>query len=133
MANLFSPQILIFETPGIVCNLSFKTLLAYSLRNNKSLLELCTVTVIILEEPASDLLTIGGSVSAGNERCAWETLSRTSFAAASRSKPTSNSTVMLLRPCVLTLDRERIPEIPLILSSRGSVICDSITSALAPV
>ena len=82
---------------------------------------------------ASAFDTIGGSASGGSRRCAWETLSRTSFAAASRSVPSSNSTVILLRPGALVLDKDRIPAIPLSDSSSGSVSCDSITSALAPV
>ncbi len=64
---------------------------------------------------------------------ARETLSLTSFAAVSRSTSMSNSTVIVLRPSRLTDVNERIPAIPLIDSSSGSVICDSITSAFAPM
>ena len=39
---------------------------------------------------------------------------------------------MRLDPSELTLEMERMPGIPLIASSSGSVICVSITSALAP-
>jgi hypothetical protein len=64
---------------------------------------------------------------------ALETLSRTSFAAASISMPSSNSTVILLLPSLLEEVSERMPAMPLIDSSSGSVTCYSITSALAPV
>jgi hypothetical protein len=45
----------------------------------------------------------------------------------------SNSTVIVLLPSLLTEVKVLIPAIPFIDSSRGSVICDSITSAFAPV
>ena len=81
---------------------------------------------------ASDLDTLGGSASGGS--CCWARLtrSRTSFAARSRLAPRSNSTVTVERPCRLTDSMVRMPSIPLICSSSGSVICESITSALAP-
>ena len=82
---------------------------------------------------ASALATTGGSTSAGIERFARSTRSRTSLAACSRSRPSSNSTVIVERPSALVDVSERIPSIPLIDSSRGSVICDSTTSAFAPV
>src|SRR5687767_9780593 len=88
---------------------------------------------MIASELASAFDTTGGDVrSWGSDRKACETLSRTSLAAASSSIVNSNSILMLLRP---TLEEEvifLIPAIPLIAFSKGSVICDSIISALAP-
>ncbi len=46
-------------------------------------------------------ITGGASISFGKERSAWETLSLTSFAAASRSMLRSNSTLILLEPELL--------------------------------
>ena len=83
-------------------------------------------------ESASCLDTTGGSASGGRFRWALDTLSLTSLAAASISAPTSNSTVILLLPSLLIEVKDLIPEIPLIDSSRGSVIWASMTSALAP-
>ena len=81
---------------------------------------------------ASALDTVGGSQSRGSIRWARDTLSRTSLAAVSRSTDSSNSTVMRLLPYWLTDESERIPGIPLICCSSGSVIWFSMTSALAP-
>ena len=81
---------------------------------------------------ASLLATIGGSTSSGRLRKLRLTRSRTSLAAASRSTSSSNSTVMVLRPSLLTLVSVRIPAIPLMLSSSTSVIWLSMMSALAP-
>ena len=81
---------------------------------------------------ASAFATVGGSQSRGNLLCACETLSLTSLAAVSRSTESSNSTVILLDPWLLTLVRVRTPGMPLIDCSRGSVICVSITSEFAP-
>ena len=83
---------------------------------------------------ASALETIGWeSISSGKLRMACETLSLTSFAAASKSFSKLNSIVMELLPWLLEEVIFRIPSIELIAFSRGSVICDSIISALAPV
>ena len=49
-------------------------------------------------------------------------LSRTSLAAVSKSTDNSNSTVIRHEPWLLTLDKERIPGIPLMFCSNGSVI-----------
>ncbi len=70
---------------------------------------------------ASALATRGGSMSGGRLYSARETRSRTSLAARSRSLPSSNSTVMVLRPSRLTEVRVRMPAMPLMESSRGSV------------
>jgi hypothetical protein len=94
---------------------------------------LCTVIEMMASLFASDLVTTGGaSMSCGSWRAACDTLSRTSLAAASRSTPRSNSTVMVLTPRLLAEESVRIPAMPLIVFSSGSVICDSTTSALAP-
>ena len=53
---------------------------------------------------------------------AWLTLSRTSFAAASRLLPSVNSTEILLLPTELEEVIVRIPGMPLIDFSSGSVI-----------
>ena len=84
-------------------------------------------------ESASALATTGGSTSLGrfaNERA---TRSRTSLAASSISTAKSNSTEIVERPSRLVEVSVRIPAMPLIDSSKGSVICDSIMSAFAPV
>ena len=86
---------------------------------------------MIDSELASALETTGGeSRSDGRERTACETLSRTSFAAASRSIPNSNSTLILLVPLLLDEVIFRIPAMPLIAFSSGSVICVSTMSGL---
>src|SRR5215217_1985405 len=95
---------------------------------------LLTDIVIILSALASAFVTTGGAdISCGNWRWAWLTLSRTSLAAVSKSASRSNSTVMLLLPTELVEVILRIPGTPLMAFSKGSVICDSITSELAPV
>ena len=95
---------------------------------------LCAVSMIIGSPFASALVTVGGeSISSGKLFKACEVLSRTSFAAFSRSAPRSNSTVMVLWPVADWEDIDFTPSIPLIFFSKGSVICDSIISALAPV
>ena len=95
---------------------------------------LCTDIVIIGSELASALVTTGGaSRSCGRLRIACDVLSRTSLAAFSRSSPILNSTVMLLFPTDDEEESDLIPSMPFIAFSSGSVICDSIISALAPV
>jgi hypothetical protein len=81
---------------------------------------------------ASALATEGGSTSGGSSPIAFDTLSRTSLAAVSRSMPSSNSAEMLLRPSRLVEVRVRRPGTALIFCSSTWVICDSITAALAP-
>ncbi len=120
-------------TPGMVCNLSTNTLFAYSVICNWLRVLLCTVMERMASELASAFETTGGaSRSGGRDRCACDTLSRTSLAAASRSIPRSNSTLMLLVPLLLDEVIFLIPAIPFTAFSRGSVICVSIISALAP-
>ena len=104
-----------------------------SFKSNIERLSLFTFMKKMGFESASALETIGGSISRGNNPNERDTRSRTSLAAVSKSTPKSNSTVMLLRPSRLADVRVLIPEIPLIDSSNGSVIWDSIISALAPV
>ena len=81
----------------------------------------------------SALETMGFSTSGGKPLCALDTRSRTSLAALSISISKSNSIVMVLLPSLETEVKDRIPDIPFIDSSKGSVIWDSITSALAPI
>ena len=119
-------------TSGMVCNCSFTVKSAISLSSNSERLSLWSATIMIGRESASAFDTVGGSQSLGKKRCALETLSLTSLAAVSRSTESSNSTVILHEPCWLTLESERIPGIPLIFCSNGSVIWFSITSAFAP-
>ncbi|MNX89514.1 hypothetical protein D3C86_1215310 [compost metagenome] len=88
---------------------------------------------MIGSESASALETTGGaSISCGRLRTACETLSRTSLAASSKFLSKLNSIVMLLLPWLLEDVMFRIPSIELMAFSKGSVICDSIMSALAP-
>ncbi len=97
-----------------------------------SRVSLCTTIITTGNEFASALATVGGSASAGRRRITRDTRSRTSLAAASRSADKPNSTVMELPPSRLTDVSDRMPSTPLTDSSMRSVICDSITSALAP-
>ncbi len=83
---------------------------------------------------ASALETMGWeSISSGKLRMACETLSRTSLAASSKSFSRLNSMVMELLPWLLEEVMFRIPSIELMAFSKGSVICDSMISAFAPV
>src|SRR5664280_774336 len=98
------------------------------------MLLLSAINWIIGSELASALVTVGGaSISCGRDLIACETLSLTSFAAFSKSAPRLNSTVIVLDPIADWDDIDLTPSIPLIDFSNGSVICDSIISALAPV
>ena len=95
---------------------------------------LCAISITIGSLLASALVIVGGaSRSCGNRLVAWETLSRTSLAAFSRSASSSNSTVILLDPIADDDDIDFTPSIPLIERSSTSVICDSMISAFAPV
>ena len=116
----------------MVCNCSFTVRSAISLSSSSERLSLCMATISMGEASASAFETVGGSQSRGRLRCARDTLSRTSLAAVSRSTESSNSTVMRLCPCWLVLVSERMPGMPLMFCSNGSVIWFSITSALAP-
>src|SRR5690606_22643960 len=131
--GVFAPQIRASLTPGMVWYLSLKIFSASRVRSINDLLVLLMLVMMIGYESASAFETTGGSQSGGRLLIARDTLSRTSFAAASRSTSRSNSTEMVLLPSRLTEVRDFIPDIPLTDSSRGSVICDSMTSALAPV
>ena len=133
MAYLFSPQIWTPLTPGMVCNLSTSTLLAYSVISSGFRVLLCTVMIRMGSELASALETTGGaSRSAGNERCACDTLSRTSLAAASRSITQFKFYIDIAGSWLLLEVIFFIPAIPLTAFSSGSVICVSMISALAP-
>ncbi|MPM38005.1 hypothetical protein SDC9_84628 [bioreactor metagenome] len=116
----------------MVCKRSFTVSSAISDNCNSERVGLSTVTCIIGSASASALATVGGSASRGKYRIALETLSRTSLAAVSKSTLNSNSTVILEFPWLLWLISERIPGIPLMFCSSGSVIWFSITSAFAP-
>ena len=133
MAYFFSPQIFTALTPGMVCILSTKLLLANSVICKAFLILLCSNMITTGSLLLSALLTTGGaSRSLGNDRTACDTLSLTSLAASSRLVPSSNSTVILLLPCELCEVIFLIPEMPFIPFSSGSVICVSMISALAP-
>jgi hypothetical protein len=75
---------------------------------------------------------MGGSTSAGNRRTAPATLSRMSLAAASTSAPMANSTRIALCPSREVEAMLRTPATPFTACSSGSVICESMTSGLAP-
>ncbi len=81
---------------------------------------------------ASCLAMIGGSTSSGNRPRTREILSRTSWAATSTSRRSSNSIVMALTSSRLVEARVRIPSIVFSSSSRTSVTSVSTTSGLAP-
>ena len=78
------------------------------------------------------LSTTGGSTASGSSRRARAILSRTSWAAMSMSRSSSNSTRMLAPPWLEVERISRTPEMVLICSSRTSVTSSSITSGLAP-
>ncbi len=129
----FSPQICTVLTPGMVCNRSLNWFVAMSVSSNSDRWSLWMVMLTMLPASASLFTVIGGSTSCGRVLSARLTRSRTSLAAASRSTSSSNSTVMLLRPSLLMLVSERMPAMPLMDSSSGSVTWLSMMSALAPV
>jgi len=132
MASFFDPHTLTALTPEMVCSLSLKLSSAYWLTSIMFLVSLLSVTAKMGCASASAFWTTGGSTSWGRRRMAPETLSRTSFTAVSISTSSLNSTVMRDDPSLLELDIERIPWTLLIADSRGSVICVSMTSELAP-
>ena len=79
--------------------------------------------MIIKSALASALDTTGGLlISSGKLLTACATLSLTSFAAVSKFTPKLNSTVILEFPTELEELMVRIPGIPLIAFSNGSVI-----------
>ncbi len=119
-------------TPGIVCRRSTKTSSAKRVSSSRLRWSLPTARARIGRASASAFEIDGGSTSGGRLRWARKTRSRTSLAARSRSAPRSNSTWIVLRPSRLTEVRVRMPSMPLIDSSSGSVIWVSMTSALAP-
>ncbi len=133
MAYRFDPHTQTWLTSGMVCTLSLNVLMAISEISSKLRLSLLIFRKTMGTRSASALETAGLSTSGGRKRMTCDTLSRTSLAAASKSTSRSNSTVIVLRPSRLTDVRVRIPATPLMDSSSGSVICDSMTSALAPV
>jgi hypothetical protein len=132
MEKVFSPQMSTRLTPSIVCNRSLNRLSAISVSSIRLRVSDSMFRKTIGGALASDFDTLGGSASAGS--CCWARLtrSRTSLAARSRSAPSSNSTVTVDCPWRLTDSMVRMPSTPLICSSNGSVIWESITSALAP-
>ncbi len=80
----------------------------------------------------SSLETTGGSTSVGSEASASATLSRTSCAARSMSRPSSNSTDMFETPRAEVDVMCLIPSIEESSFSITSVTADSTTSGLAP-
>src|SRR5512136_1945236 len=79
-----------------------------------------------------DLETVGGSMSRGSRRTAWETLFWTSWRAMSTSRESSTSTVMLQEPWRELEVSERMPSIWTRVSSSGSTTSFSMTSGAAP-
>ena len=132
MAWVLEPQMSTRLTPEIVCSRSTKTSSAKRVSSSRLRWSLPMASATTGLASASALEIDGGSTSGGRLRWARKTRSRTSLAARSRSAPRSNSTWMVLRPSRLVEVRVRMPSMPLIDSSSGSVICVSITSALAP-
>src|SRR4051812_16295779 len=117
----------------MVCNRSTSTLFAYSVISSWLRVLLCTVIEMMASELASAFDTTGGGgKSGGNERVGWGNLSRTSLAAAFRANLRAKSTLVLLSPWLLVEVIFLTPAMPLMDFSSGSVICDSIMSALAP-
>ena len=132
MAGVLSPQISTRLTSGIVCRRSTKRSSAKRDSSSSERWSLRTVTWTIGGSSSLDFDTVGGSTSAGRFRIARDTRSRTSLVAVSRSIPSSNSTDTVLRPSRLTEVKLRMPAMPLIEASRGSVIWLSMTSEAAP-
>ena len=81
---------------------------------------------------ASALAISGGSASSGSRSTVRATRSRTSFAAASISRCTSNSTVTWELPSRLAELMVRMPSMPAMESSTSCVIFVSTTCAEAP-
>ena len=84
------------------------------------------------EESGSSFSMTGSSRSAGSRRRTADTLSRTSCAATSTSRSSSNSTTTMLTPSVLVERSVLTPLIVLIASSRCSVTSVSTVSGSAP-
>ena len=76
--------------------------------------------------------TSGGSASSGSAPSTRDTRSRTSLAALSISRDSSNSTLILERPSRLLERMVLIPSMPAMASSIGCVILVSTTAAEAP-
>ena len=79
-----------------------------------------------------DLETVGGSMSRGRMRTAWETLAWTSWRARSTSRESSISTVMLHEPWRELEVIVRMPSTWISVSSSGSTTSFSMTSGAAP-
>ncbi len=78
------------------------------------------------------LEVMGGSMSRGRRRWAWETLAWTSWRARSTSRESSISTVMLHEPCRALEVSVRTPSTWMRASSRVSTTSFSMTSGAAP-
>ena len=87
---------------------------------------------MIASMPSSTLVTCEASASGGRRAAARETRSRTSLAAASRSRSIENSTVMRENSSRLDEVSFSTPSMPATSSSSTWVTRDSITAALAP-
>ncbi len=91
-----------------------------------------TITDITGSASGSTLVITGGSSSAGTLLIAPATFSRTSLTASSRSRSSTNRTVMLALPSLMRAEISSMPETPLIACSIGSTTEDDISSGLAP-
>ena len=74
----------------------------------------------------------GGSSSGGTLLIAPATFSRTSLTASSRSRSSTNRTVMLPLPSLMRAEISSMPATPLIACSIGSTTDDETSSGLAP-
>ena len=96
------------------------------------MVSLCKTNQTIALSSSLALKTSGGSACSGRLFNARETLSRTSFVAASMSLSSSNSIEILERPTRLLELIDLTPSIPLILSSNSCVTLLSTIAADAP-
>jgi hypothetical protein len=131
-AKRFSPPMMIEPTPGSRWRRSFTTVSAYSVSCRSPTPSALTEIHMIAFASRSTLLTTGSSASSGSWPRTRAILSRTSFAAVSMSRSSSNSIVIRLTFSVDSEVRVLMPSIVLISSSRTSVTSFSTTSGSAP-
>ena len=133
MANRRSPEMMTLATPSISekRSLSWRSMKSVSSRAERR--SLTTATQMMARASASTLAMIGVLTLSGRSSRARATLSRTSLAADSMSRPSWNSMVISERSSRLTELMVLIASMPATADSSGSVTWFSTTSADAPV
>ena len=125
------PKMTMDATPSTVSRAGFTFRRTYSLTSTAGRSLLSGIHMMAKSFGLS-LSTVGGSSSAGSSRRARAILSRTSWAARSMSRSSSNSTLTTATPWEVVERSSRTPPIEFRYSSRTSVTSSSITSGLAP-